>query len=148
MITDNIVFSISEIQLNDTVIIDSFGELYGIGDNTRGQIMEDLDMKVENWTKIELPEGCKRFLQCANGERYLICLVEDYRGDGKLYARGINVNHECGIKNIDERYIPNFTQCDETYGLNFKSIYTRNNRSAAITTTGKLYIWGQRIITN
>ena len=147
-IKNNIKIVSMSIGYKNCFVIDSFGELYGIGDNTRGQIMEDLDMKVENWTKIELPEGCKRFLQCANGERYLICLVEDYRGDGKLYARGINVNHECGIKNIDERYIPNFTQCDETYGLNFKSIYTRNNRSAAITTTGKLYIWGQRIITN
>ena len=128
--------------------IDNLGELYGIGDNTRGQILNDLDTKVEEWTKIELPERCKRFLQCANGERYLICLIEDYKGNGKIYARGINKNHECGIKSDEERYVSQFTQCDETSGLNFKSIYTRNNRSAAITIDGKLYIWGQRIITN
>ena len=128
--------------------IDNLGELYGIGDNTRGQILNDLDTKVEEWTKIELPERCKRFLQCANGERYLICLIEDYKGNGKIYARGINKNHECGIKSDEERYVSQFTQCDETSGLNFKSIYTRNNRSAAITIDGKLYIWGQKIITN
>ena len=129
-------------------VIDSLGELYGIGDNTRGQITDDLDEKIEEWTKIQLPDGCKRFLQCANGDRYLICLVEDYKGNGKIYARGINRNHECGIKSDDERYVSKFTQCDETSGLNFKSIYTRNNRSAAITINGKLYIWGQKIITN
>ena len=129
-------------------VINDVGELYGIGDNTRGQIFNDLDTKIEKWTKIELPEGCKKFIQCANGDRYLICLVEDYKGNGKIYARGINRNHECGIKNREETYINNFTQCDETYGINFKSIYTRNNRSAAITTTGQLYIWGQKIIKN
>ena len=129
-------------------VIDNLGELYGIGDNTRGQILDNLDTKVENWTKIELPEGCKRFLQCANGDRYLLCLVEDYKGKGKIYARGLNKNHECGIKNDEERYVSQFTKCDETSGLNFKYIYTRNNRSAAITIDGKLYIWGQKIITN
>ena len=93
-------------------VINNFGELYGIGDNTRGQITNDLDEKIEEWTKIELPEGCKRFLQCANGDRYLICLIEDHKGNGKIYARGINRNHECGIKNEEERYISDFTQCD------------------------------------
>ena len=147
-IKNNIKVASMSIGYRNCFIINDLGELYGIGDNTRGQILNDLDKRVEEWTKIELPEGSKRFLSCANGERYLICLVEDYKGNGKIYARGINRNHECGIKNSDERYIPNFTQCDETSGLNFKSIYTRNNRSAAITTTGQLYIWGKRIVTN
>ena len=35
--------------------------------------MEDPDEEVNSWTKINLPEGCQRFLQCANGERYVIC---------------------------------------------------------------------------
>ena len=125
-------------------IIDNFGNLYGIGDNSRSQILEDPDEEINNWTKIALPEGCRRFLQCANGERYLICLVEDDKGKGKLYSRGINKNNECGIKSTEENYLTNFVQCDETQNLNFKSIYTRNNRSAAITKSGKLYIWGQK----
>ena len=147
-IKNNIKVTSMSIGYKNCYIIDDLGELYGIGDNTRGQILDDLDIRVEEWTKIELPEGCKKFKQCVNGERYLICLIEDYKGNGKIYARGMNRNHECGIKNNDERYIPNFTQCDETSGLNFKYIYTRNNRSAAITTTGQLYIWGKNIVTN
>ena len=147
-IKNNIKVVSMSIGYKNCFVINNFGELYGIGDNTRGQITNDLDEKIEEWTKIELPEGCKRFLQCANGDRYLICLIEDHKGNGKIYARGINRNHECGIKNDEERYISDFTQCDETTGLNFKSIYTRNNRSAAITTTGQLYIWGQKIVTN
>ena len=147
-IQNNINIISMSIGYKNCFVIDSLGELYGIGDNTRGQITDDLDEKIEEWTKIELPDGCKRFLQCANGDRYLLCLVEDYKGNGKIYARGINRNHECGIKSDDERYVSKFTQCDETSGLNFKSIYTRNNRSAAITINGKLYIWGQKIITN
>ena len=147
-IKNNIKVVSMSIGYKNCFVIDNYGELYGIGDNTRGQIFNDLDEKIEEWTKIELPEGCKRFIQCANGDRYLICLIEDHKGNGKLYARGLNKNHECGIKNDEERYIPDFTQCDETTGLNFKSIYTRNNRSAAITTTGQLYVWGQKIVTN
>jgi len=129
-------------------IIDDQGELYGIGNNTRSQIMEDPDEEVNSWTKINLPEGCQRFLQCANGERYVICLVEDEKGKGKLYARGINIHHECGIKSNNENYITNLTPCDETQNLNFKSIYTRNSRSAAITVNGEVFVWGKNFISN
>lgn len=124
-------------------LIDNKGELYGIGDNTRSQVLEDPDTEVESWTKIPLPEGCQRFLQCANGERYLICLIEDDKGKGKLYARGCNNHNECGLKS-EEHFISNLTPCDETYNLNFKSIYTRNSRSAAITVNGELFIWGKK----
>ena len=136
------------ISYSNCYIIDSSGDLYGIGDNTRSQISEDPDEEINTWTKILLPEGCKRFLQCANGERYLICLVEDDKGNGRLYSKGINTNNECGIKNNEESYITNLTQCDETELLSFKYIYTRNNRSAAITMDGELYIWGKKCIIN
>ena len=125
-------------------IIDNTGSLYGIGDNTRAQIYEDPDEEVNNWTKVPLPQDCRRFLQCANGERYLICLVEDDKGKGRLYARGINADNECGLKKSEDFYIPNLTQCDETQNLNFRAVYTRNNRSAAITMSGELYIWGKK----
>ena len=136
------------ISYTNCFIIDNLGNLYGIGNNTRSQIYEDPDEEINEWTKIPLPQDCRRFLQCANGERYLICLVEDDKGKGRLYARGINVDNECGIKKTDDRYISNFTQCDETKNLNFKSIYTRNNRSAAITMSGELYIWGKKCSIN
>ena len=132
------------ISVKNCYIIDSSGNLYGIGDNSRSQISEDPDEEINEWTKISLPSGCKRFLQSACGERYLICLVEDDKGKGKIYSKGININNECGIKSSENNYITNLTQCDETYNLNFKSIYTRNNRSAAITKSGELYIWGKR----
>ena len=125
-------------------LIDNNGQLYGIGDNTRSQILDDPDEEVEHWERIALPEGCQRFLQCANGERYIICLVEDDKGKGKLYAKGINSHNECGLKSTEEHYISNLTPCDETYNLNFKSIYTRNSRSAAITVNGELFVWGKK----
>ena len=129
-------------------IINNLGELYGVGDNSRSQIIEDPDEEIERWTKIPLPDGCRRFLQCTNGERYLICLVEDDKGKGRLYSRGYNTHNECGIKGNDKSYITKFTQCDETQNLNFKYISTRNNRSAAITMDGELYIWGKKCESN
>ena len=74
--------------------------------------------------------------------------MEDYKGNGKLYARGINKNFECGIKTIDSTTISSLTPCDDVQGINFKYIYTRNNRSAAISTKGELYIWGKKIDCN
>lgn len=145
-IIDNLKIKVVSMSIShkNCYLIDNKGELYGIGDNSRSQILDDPDTEVECWEKIALPEGCQRFLQCANGERYLICLVEDDKGNGKIYARGINSHNECGIKSTEDHYISNLTPCDETYNLNFKSIYTRNSRSAAITVSGELFVWGKK----
>ena len=143
-IIDNIKVVSMSISYKNCYVIDSSGNLYGIGDNSRSQVDKDPDEEVNQWTLIPLPKDCKRFLQCANGERYLICLVEDEKGKGRLYAKGVNSDNECGIKKSERFYINELVQCDETYNLNFKSIYTRNNRSAAITTDGKIYVWGKR----
>ena len=145
---NNIKIISMSIGYKNSFIIDSYGALYGMGDNNRHQIDNDSDGIIKDWTKIELPEGGRRFLQCVNGDRYLICLVEDYKGNGKLYARGINKNFECGIKTIDSTTISSLTPCDDVQGINFKYIYTRNNRSAAISTKGELYIWGKKIDCN
>ena len=147
-IQNNIKVVSMSVGYKNSFIIDDSGSLYGIGDNTRAQIYSDSDVEITKWAKIELPEGCKRFLQVVNGDRYIICLIEDYKGNGRLYAKGINKYFECGIKTSDSTTISSLTPCDEVQGMNFKYIYTRNNRSAAITTKGELYIWGQKLTCN
>ena len=143
-IIENIKVVSMSISYKNCYVIDESGRLFGIGDNSRSQVDKDPDEEVTQWTIIPLPKDCKRFLQCANGERYLICLVEDEKGKGRLYAKGDNTCNECGIKKSEKFFIKELVQCDETYNLNFKSIYTRNNRSAAITTSGDIYVWGKR----
>ena len=83
-------------------------------------------------------------MDCAVGENYILCLIEDINGNNKLYAQGKNMNKECGITSDQENEtIKCLTLCDYSKNLSFKKIYTRNNQSAAITTDGDLYIWGK-----
>ena len=121
-------------------IIDLNGNLYGIGDNSYHQINEENIIELKKWTKIALPDNNKRFLQCANGENYLICLVEDNKGRGKIYSKGSNANYECGIK--EQNIILKLTQININEEINIKSICSSEFFSSAISDKGELYIWG------
>ena len=125
-------------------IIDNEGKLYGIGDNTYSQISHENKSLYKDWTNIALPEKCKKFIECAAGENYLITLIETDDGKNKIYARGNNNFCQCGNNlETEDKKVKNLTQCEKTADISFKKIYTRNNQSAAISVNGDLYTWGQ-----
>ena len=115
----------------------NYNECYAIGNN--GLLYEN---KGHNFKKIPLPKDTKKFLQCACGNGYVICLVQNNEGKGNIYAKGINDNYQCGPNNL---YYSNsfiLTKCQIKEDLDFKYICTYNGFSAAITSCGKLYVWG------
>ena len=120
-------------------LIDNNGKLYGIGDNEYNQVIEDNIPEINKWTNIPLPENNKRFLKCANGEDYLLCIIEDNKGKTTIYAKGNNNKNQCGIR---ESKIKNFTKCYFDEELTFKIICANQFFSSAITDFGHLYIWG------
>ena len=128
----------------NSYIINEEGLLFGIGNNTSSQISEEGIESYSQWKNIPLPENCVKFLDCAVGENYIICLIEDENGNNKIYAQGNNNFSQCGVneEQNDER-IKFLTLCGNTGNLSFKKIYARNNQSAAITIDGDLYIWGK-----
>ena len=81
---------------------------------------------------LDLPENNKKFLQCTCGEGYVICLVENDKGKGVLYAKGENYDYQCGVKD-DNDNIQQFTQCEIDENLDFKFICTYQGFSAALT---------------
>ena len=124
-------------------IINEEGKLFGLGNNSSFQISDEEIETYTKWKNIPLPEDCTKFVDCAVGENYILCLVEDTNGHNKLYAKGKNQEFQCGIvKEPLEESIKNLTICDNTKHLSFKKIYARNSQSAAITLEGDLYIWG------
>ena len=128
----------------NSYIINEEGQLFGLGNNSSFQISGEEELETyTKWKNIPLPENCRRFVDCAVGEKYFICLIEDLNGNNKLYAQGNNEHYQCGILNnqVGEP-IKTLTMCNNVNNLSFKKIYTRNNQSAAITEEGDLYIWG------
>ena len=130
--------------------IDNNGNLYGNEDlnlNLFGNIISNNNRK--QWINIPLPENNKRFLDCAAGENHLICLIEDNKGYGKIYAKGLNNTFQCGILDRNNfEYITKLTLCTGTESLDFKIIKANKNASAAVTKEGQLYIWGEIYIGN
>ena len=130
----------------------NYSDCYAIGMN--GNLYENKSSNMglrerRQWIKVNLPENNKKFLQCACGDGYLICLVQDNNGKGKIYAKGKNNEFQCGIESssrlsnlLSGNVIPHLTKCQIKENLDFKSVYANKNFSAALTTDGKLYVWG------
>ena len=140
---------ITSITLNykNAFAITSMGRGYGLGDNLSNQISPDDKETITEWTSIPLPEKTKRFVKCAIGQQYMLFIIEDSTNKHLLYSIGYNSGSCCGVgKNISK--LKQITQCKNTGALQFKSIFARNSSSAAITTSGKLYIFGDTCIDN
>ena len=134
----------------NSYIINEEGKLFGLGNNSCFQISGEEDLETyTKWKNIPLPENCTKFVDCAVGEKYIICLVEDMNGNNKLYAQGNNDCNQCGISSDTKgEPIRTLTLCDKVKNLSFKKIYTRNSQCAAITNEGDLYIWGKTNFNN
>ena len=128
----------------NSYIINEEGLLFGIGNNRSFQISKEDIESYSQWKNIPLPKNCVKFLDCAVGENYIICLIQDENGNNRIYAQGNNNFSQCGVyKDQNDDSIDNLTICGNTENISFKKIYTRNNQSAAITIDGDLYIWGK-----
>ena len=124
-------------------------DCYAIGMN--GNLYENKEINNgRQWVKVELPQNNKKFLQCTCGDGYVLCLVQDNKGKGKIYAKGKNNDFQCGIisyigfsNEIYGNYVPNLTECEiKGNNLDFKSVFANKKFSAALTKSGKLYVWG------
>ena len=128
----------------NSYIINEEGLLFGIGNNKSNQISDKDIESYSQWNNIPLPPNCVKFLDCAVGENYIICLIQDENGNNRIYAQGNNNFSQCGVfKEQNNEIIDELTICGNTGSISFKKIYTRNNQSAAITIDGDLYIWGK-----
>ena len=118
----------------------NYNECYAIGDD--GNLY---NIQVNNIEKIFPPENTEKFLQCALGDKYLICLLKDNEGKGVIYVMGRNDEYQCGInedKNSFKLNIESLTKLDIDDKLDFKYICTFKGFTSAVTSFGKLYIWG------
>ena len=127
-------------------------EIMNISYNYNVCHLVDVDGNLYRYTgkkfiKKELPKNTKRYLLTATGEKYLICLVENDEGKGVIYTGGINNKYQCGINNISNGDIKEFTKCEIDDNLDFKYICTYKGFSAALSSCGKLFIWGSKFKT-
>ena len=120
----------------------NYNECYAIGIN--GNLYEN---KGKGFILLYQVKEHEQFLQCACGEGYLICLMQNDKKKGNIYVKGINNEYQCGINtnNINEEMnenISTLTKIEINDNLDFKYICTYKGFSAALTSCGKLYIWG------
>ena len=125
---------------NNCFIIAPNGQLFGIGDNTYNQITDEKNNNIKEWTVFSSPKNCNSFKKCVCGKDYILCLIQDYEGNYKLYAKGNNDKYQCGIST--NKLITVLTECEFSKDIQIKDIFANEYFSAAITTDSKLYIWG------
>ena len=120
----------------------NYNECYAIGKN--GKLYYNNTGK--NFKKIDIPENTNKFLQCACGNGYIICLVQNINGKGVVYVQGFNDEYQCGLDNHEksQKKISELTKCKIDDHLDFKFVCTHKGFSAALTSCGKLFVWGVR----
>ena len=127
------------IQVKIKYISATYNECYLIG--TDGNLYES---KERNFIKINLPKNTTRFLQCSNDSKYVICLVQNKKGQGVLYSKGSNDRYQCGIREVKTN-IKELTKCDIDDNFDFKFVTTYGGFSAALTKCGNIFIWDRFI---
>ena len=114
----------------------NYNECYAVGDN--GKLYENIGKDF----MISQIDDISKFLQCACGEEHIICLVKNNKGKGIVYAKGNNFNEQCGFNYKYNSNIAKLTKCEINDELDFKFISATNDFSAAISSCGKLCVWG------
>lgn len=95
-----------------TVILTTDGLLYGVGENTEGQLgLGSSTTRANNWTSISIPDG-KTVAQLSGNSNSTVLLMTD----GTIYGAGANTSGELGVNIFGDWYgtpttpIYNFTQ--------------------------------------
>ena len=129
------------INFKNAFAITSLGNGFAIGDNTQNQVSSSSVNVVYEWTMLPLPNKTKRFVKCSIGEKYMLFIIEDNNNKHRLYSIGDNTSFSCGLGEGVPK-AKSVSLCKHCENLEFKEIYARNVASAAITTSGKLYLFG------
>ena len=116
-------------------VIDFNGNLYGLGDNTYNQISQEKNNFIKFFTKIPLPDNCKKFIKCVCGVDYILCLIQENEGKYKIYAKGNNEKFQCGIPGI--KLVTVLTKCKFNEDIEINDIFSNEYFSSAITTDYK-----------
>lgn len=119
-----------------TLLLDAAGKVYGFGSNREGQIGSGaLRDELAPIAIHSLPE---RLVEIAAGAAHSLFLGYD----GTLYVTGSNSYGQLGTGSASlstPAPLDFFTRDD----IKFNKISASNNLSAAITTTGHLFVWGE-----
>ena len=87
-----------------------------------------------------LPPKGGKFTKVVSGEEFFLTLIdENDKIKGRLYSFGSNENGRTGV-GLDTSY--SLQKVKNVENLEFKTISSRNDNSAAITKNGELYVFG------
>ena len=123
-----------------------YNSCYMIGEDRN--LYEKNSNNINEIIKYFPPKNTKKFLNCICGFEYAICIAQNKEGKGILFAKGVNNEYQCGIKNNYSSYISILTKINVDDNLDFKQVCTFQGNSAALTSCRKLYIWGEKFRTN
>ena len=124
-----------------TAAITENGQLYMWGRNSDGQLGDGTTTDANIPMQPKLEENVK-VKQVALGDKHTIALSTD----GQVYVYGYNGDGRLGkgnsslVKNSKDNYLPAKIEIGEKKDV--EQVYTYNGSSAALTTDGELYIWG------
>merc|ERR1711865_439969 len=119
-----------------TVVTSKAGELYTCGYGFEGALGHGDKSNQMLLKKVALPEGVT-VVQTACGRNFSLVLSSD----GQVYACGDDGYGQLGLGRSD-RYIRLPTKIQQLARKGIAKIYAGENHSAAVTTSGELYLWG------
>ncbi len=116
------------------------GTAYTCGSNSYNQCGScDNCPSYQNYFHLFPPKGGK-FIKVVSGEEFFLTLIdENDRIKGRLYSFGSNENGRTGV-GLDTTH--SLQKVKNVENLEFKTISSRNDNSAAITKNGELYVFG------
>ena len=118
-----------------SLAIDDGGSVYAWGDNSEGQLGTGLQGKDEERPRV-LSQVRERAVGVACGA--LHSLVLGY--SGRVYAMGCNANGQLGTGSQTGYMLEQVAALD---GYRIKKVRARGHASAAVTSSGELFIWGR-----
>ena len=116
------------------------GTAYTCGSNSFNQCGScDNVTSYQTYFHLFPPKGGK-FTKVVSGEEFFLTLIdENDKIKGRLYSFGSNENGRTGV-GLDTTY--SLQKVKNVENLEFKTISSRNDNSAAITKNGELYVFG------
>ena len=120
----------------------NYNSCYMIGED--GNLYEKNKIRIKKHLP---PENTKKFLNCVCELESIICIAQNKEGKGILF-KGINSTYHLGLIGNNYNLISKFTKINIDDNLDFKQICTFQGDAAALTSCGKLYIWGSSFRTN
>uniref|UniRef100_A0A672J5A3 X-linked retinitis pigmentosa GTPase regulator n=1 Tax=Salarias fasciatus TaxID=181472 RepID=A0A672J5A3_SALFA len=119
-----------------TALITENGKVFMFGSNNWGQLGLGSKLTVTKPTCVKALKSEKVQLVACGRNHTLICTAQ-----GKVYVSGGNSEGQLGLGDYEERTAFHRIQLFDSYGP-IKMIAAGSNTSAALTASGKLFMWG------